>query len=462
MQERYPFFEFILKNEQNKGHIKSMQIITNIVKTPYLIHVEDDRELMIKKTFVRDMIEIFEDDCQIGQVCFNHNYAETADEDIKGGILVQTKSLNPLYYYIHEYCPTEELKIEFAKKYGHVKTCNYYPHFSLSPSMIRTDIFKKVSFEEEACFELNFGFRYTQAGFKTAFLPGFHFQHIGRLTSEIYDLEKYNAYDLINTDQFAPKIKYKCWIINLETRKDRLDKINAQRHLLPPFSVLKAYDGKSLTVSPRLRSLCRHNDFNMRMGVIGCALSHMRLYKQLLEEGEDVDGYLIMEDDITVSDEFLLKLNRIFSFISVKHIHPDAVFFTYILDWRKGYKIETPSGLVRQTYEQIKNISIGGMGCYYVSKQGARNILKRIDTLTLECAIDAVLYRMCDEYEVYFTFPSIASQLSDPISNIQDDFHYTSPLYEENLKQSDFAKHVVFNDNGDVDIFEELGEKSYE
>jgi len=35
MQERYPFFEFILKNEQNKGHIKSMQIITNIVKTPY-------------------------------------------------------------------------------------------------------------------------------------------------------------------------------------------------------------------------------------------------------------------------------------------------------------------------------------------------------------------------------------------------------------------------------------------
>jgi GR25 family glycosyltransferase involved in LPS biosynthesis len=422
------------------------------VTTPYLIHIEDDRELMMRKSYIGDMIEIFEDDDNIGQVCFNHNYAETVDDDIKGGLLVKTKSDCPLFYYIHEYCPTEELKAIFQNKYGYVKNCNYYPHFSLSPSMIRTEIFKKVMFQDEHYFEFRFGLRYVEAGFKTAFLPGFHFSHIGRLTSQMYDLDKYNAYDLLNTQQFAPKLKYKSWVINLDKRQDRMDIINSQRKALPSFTRFSAYDGKTLTVSPRMRSLCRYNDFKMRTGVIGCALSHMKLYKQLIDE-QHVDGYVIIEDDIVVPDDFVSKMNRVFSIIENRYIHPDVVFFTII---PKNDINQQPKGLIRQTYEEIKNISIGGTGCYYVSKKGARNILDRIDKLTLECAIDAVLYRMSDDYDIYYTFPPIASQVNDPISNVQDDFNYTSPLYEDNIQDSYFSTHVVYNDKGEIDLFDDL------
>jgi GR25 family glycosyltransferase involved in LPS biosynthesis len=190
----------------------------------------------------------------------------------------------------------------------------------------------------------------------------------------------------------------------------------------------------------------------MRTGVIGCALSHMKLYKQLIDE-QHVDGYVIIEDDIVVPDDFVSKMNRVFSIIENRYIHPDVVFFTII---PKNDINQQPKGLIRQTYEEIKNISIGGTGCYYVSKKGARNILDRIDKLTLECAIDAVLYRMSDDYDIYYTFPPIASQVNDPISNVQDDFNYTSPLYEDNIQDSYFSTHVVYNDKGEIDLFDDL------
>ena len=42
MRERYPFFTFIMKNENDKGHAKSMNKIWEIVDTDYIFHFEDD------------------------------------------------------------------------------------------------------------------------------------------------------------------------------------------------------------------------------------------------------------------------------------------------------------------------------------------------------------------------------------------------------------------------------------
>jgi hypothetical protein len=42
MAERFPFFHFILKGRQEKGHAKSMNLILDRVRTRFVLHLEDD------------------------------------------------------------------------------------------------------------------------------------------------------------------------------------------------------------------------------------------------------------------------------------------------------------------------------------------------------------------------------------------------------------------------------------
>ena len=44
MQEKYPFFEFVFKNESQKGHPQSLNIMLEKVNTKYVFLLEDDWE----------------------------------------------------------------------------------------------------------------------------------------------------------------------------------------------------------------------------------------------------------------------------------------------------------------------------------------------------------------------------------------------------------------------------------
>ena len=56
MQKLYPFFTFYFKNSDEKGHIKSMNIIRDYVietsQTPYIIHLEDDWKFICKRNYI--------------------------------------------------------------------------------------------------------------------------------------------------------------------------------------------------------------------------------------------------------------------------------------------------------------------------------------------------------------------------------------------------------------------------
>lgn len=450
METLYPFFEFVWKSSNQKGHPKSMQMLTSLVKTPFLIHIEDDRMLINKRHYVKDMLDILDHDPHIGQVVFNHNYSETSSDDIRGGIEKMTD--NKVKYYEHEYCPTEELQTQFKAKHGNVCNCNYYPHFSLSPSIIRTEVFKKIAFENELKFEYMFAHRYTQAGYKTAFLPGYHFKHIGRLTSDKTSL-KYNAYDLLDYKQFFEPLKYKSFLINLDRRPDRYERIKTMFHYLPPnLKRVKACDGQFLIKTNRLRSLCKKCDYAMRPGVIGCALSHLKLYKQLLEDSE-VNGYLIFEDDVTPDDTFLAKVSRTFSILQNGKEYADLIFFSCVLKPNHSF---TKQGVVRKFNRQhINNDCIGGTGCYYISKKAAQEVFDYVEKNTLDVAIDAVLYNISHLVYTYFVQPSIISQL-DPFnsSDIQHDHFIKSVLFEEQVSEDMYDKYIVYGEDGKIDVFD--------
>jgi len=455
MMEKYPFFKFVFKTEGERGHPTSMKIITDNVmngNVTYLVHIEDDREMLYPRTYLTDMIQIIESSDDIGQVAFNHNYAETLYNDIKGGILKKT---NGLFYYEHEYCPTAEEKNAFFTKYGPCSSCNYYPHFTLSPSMIKASIFNIIAFENEASFEFRFASRYIAQGFKTVFLPGFHIEHIGRLTSELYDITKLNAYDLncdLKIGQFNEKIRFKSFLINLDRRDDRMRKIDAQKHMLPSFERFSACDGRGLKISKRLRSLCRYGDYNMRPGVIACALSHLKLYIKLIEDKE-CDGYLIFEDDVVVDEHFLHKLNRVFAIFETKHIIPPILFLT--TSFVKNYIPQTNAEIVKKKYIEMTKISIGGLGCYFISKEVAQKVIDEIEKNTIKYAIDAILHRLGDVVDVYFVLPPICTSPAID-TDIQHDFYDKSPLLENDLKDDDYSPYKLYGEDGKIDIFDNL------
>jgi len=93
MKEKYPFFTFYFKKIEEKGHPQSMNIIRNLVKTPYIFHIEDDWQFFEKKHFITECIEVLGSDNKIGQCLINKNYAEVVDDiHIEGGFFNKTLS----------------------------------------------------------------------------------------------------------------------------------------------------------------------------------------------------------------------------------------------------------------------------------------------------------------------------------------------------------------------------------
>jgi GT2 family glycosyltransferase len=205
MQRLFPFFEFIWKGPEEKGHARSMNIIRQAVRTPFLVHLEDDWHFFVKRKYIEPAIEILTEAPDLGQVLFNRNYAEVLEQrDLPGGF--RCFSWEHAYRYrIHEhYEPTSEEYRRFHQAHQWRSSCAYWPHYSLQPSVLKYKVFERVGPYDETAghFELEYARRYVRAGMRSAFFDGIYCLHIGRLTSERGDASKPNAYELNQMVQF--------------------------------------------------------------------------------------------------------------------------------------------------------------------------------------------------------------------------------------------------------------------
>ena len=49
MKEEFPFITYIYKDETNKGHARSLNILMDMIKTPYVMNIEDDWEFFLSR-----------------------------------------------------------------------------------------------------------------------------------------------------------------------------------------------------------------------------------------------------------------------------------------------------------------------------------------------------------------------------------------------------------------------------
>lgn len=430
MQQMWPFIRYVFKTPEQKGHPKSMNIIRDIVVNSgynYVFHIEDDFEFFVKRDYITELIELLDVDKSYGQALVNLDYGEDpiTASDIAGSKMEQTQSGKR--YFIHNYYTGSALEAENRKLQK--PNSMYWPHFSFRPGLTRSNVFKQVGkfTETNDHFEREYALRYIQKGFKTVFLDAQTCVHIGRRTYERSDPGLKNAYDLNNEVQFASETNKKpqetkapiskgelmniapvgnqimgpignkmlgVYLMNLERRPDRLVKFFKENlNELPPLKVFKGVDGSKLTPDTKLQQMFETGDYGFRRGIVGCAYTHIKIWKEFIET-EFQDYCLVLEDDAKLANGFCTKL---FQLLEDNHDAFDLMFLHY-LPWPHArnpidfYRTPEPKAELWSREDSIAR-SMGSGTAYILSRRGARNLLQHIKQHGVYNGIDWVMFK---------------------------------------------------------------------
>jgi len=219
------------------------------------------------------------------------------------------------------------------------------------------------------------------------------------------------------------------YVINLERRKDRLEKFKeTHKNIKDRVYLMKATDGRTLTLTPELAHCFRNNDFNWKKSVMGCALSHLTLWEKLAND-KLAKSYLIMEDDVVLFDRWILRWMT-----AAKHIPADAdvIYLGGILPPNKAgfpqvaekvneyFGRVAPNTLYSSTprrYFHFCNYA------YVLTQSGARKLITLVKEKGIFTSGDHMIVNHGDNLlNIYFTTPLLATcfQENDPVYQKSD------------------------------------------
>ena len=157
-------------------------------------------------------------------------------------------------------------------------------------------------------------------------------------------------------------------VLNLDKSVDRMEKIGSQLNRLNiSYERFSAIDGKSLTdIDEEAHWIC--GNLLCNYGMVGCALSHIQIWKDFLKSKDDF--ICVMEDDIKISaefPEFLKNINKIYSEIGFDMIS------LYCSGVCSGEQISVGE------YSFVRPKFPLGAVCYVLSRTGAEKIITKLD-----------------------------------------------------------------------------------
>lgn len=413
MRSLFPWIQYYMKTVEEKGHRNSMNIIWNKLKETkpkYWIHMEDDFLFHRKMNYIKEGINALKIDMCISQnvkqVLFNRNYGETIDNyNTRGHLFIYdgcggNVNINE-NIVLHKHCDGV----------FYYMNCHFWPHYSFRPSIIDTSVILELGNydSENQFFEMDYAKRWNEKGYKSAFFNKITSRHTGRLTSDRNTKTVANAYDLNNEEQFVNKSKEGSdamerietietlennnafiKIVNLERRSDRkketMKQLTDSGVSCEDYEFIKAVDGSLLGPTRELKHLFRNNDFGSRKGVIGCALSHYKLWKRLVNDSRH-EYYVIMEDDFVLCSNFKKQLETLKS--NNEFMMREVLFLGYhMFEKNRNYDVYNLVSDEVDVTELNKDLYIGGYFAYSINKTGAKKLLEYIDQNGINHGID--------------------------------------------------------------------------
>ena len=209
MKERYPFFEFILKTPEERGHAKSLNIMLEQVKTRHILLLEDDW-LSSKPFYIEPYIDFLKE----------NSYDQILFKKFWENFHPQVKTINNTPVFEYKYSPYHpakntleinyknsyeryEKEFDVYTKYPDASQIGfYYPGFSLNPGIFVLDKIREnnFTFKEDKSYndsaELYFSFQCLDKNMKIAF-SHIDIEHIGGGNSAYVLNDTKRSYDYV-------------------------------------------------------------------------------------------------------------------------------------------------------------------------------------------------------------------------------------------------------------------------
>ena len=191
--------------------------------------------------------------------------------------------------------------------------------------------------------------------------------------------------DYIQDGDIIKPEDYDRYLINLEKNTDRLASFaqyyNNSDLKISPFTKVKAIYGKDIDytsfISPNV-------ELNMTPGMVGCFLSHLNVYKTIIDG--DKEMALVFEDDARI----------------IKNIHANTIEkLPQIIpeDWDiilLGYDISNPvHHKIIRSRDCIKLHGFYGTHAYLISKEGAKKMINLVK-MPFTNQIDHAMGELCE------------------------------------------------------------------
>jgi GR25 family glycosyltransferase involved in LPS biosynthesis len=215
------------------------------------------------------------------------------------------------------------------------------------------------------------------------------------------------------------KIKY----INLDRRPDRKETIEKElnKHNLI-YERFPAVDGQTLKMTNELKLMFSNNTFSWRRSIVGCSLSHINLWKDLVNS--NCQYYMVFEDDITLDPYFYKHYGKILYILSKTSV-PDLILMGYTTNI-PYINPHNPPTIGLEYYNDIYMYKInstkymwGGLFGYILNKNHAIKMLNLIDKHGISDPIDTFILKNTEL--LYMTSPDIVKTC---LTNIDSDVNF--------------------------------------
>ena len=239
------------------------------------------------------------------------------------------------------------------------------------------------------------------------------------------------------------------YIVNLDRRPDRRTSfIESHPYFKGKVKRHVACDGLSLSLTPALANLFKPNDFFWKKAVMGCMISHLKLWTMLNNESAEIQSYLIMEDDARLKPEWTKAWTKVQGNLPVDW---ECIYLGGVLppnkdgfELVKEYVIDglcriKPNTLFGQA-EPVRQFHFCTYG-YILSKAGAKKLLDIIiKNQGIWTSADHVLFNSLDKMNVYCLDPLVAGAFQD------DDPAYINSDFNDFSRKDKFDSDLWNND----------------
>lgn len=228
------------------------------------------------------------------------------------------------------------------------------------------------------------------------------------------------------------------FVINLDRRQDRRAAfLEYHADLKGKVRRLMGIDGRRLSLTADLARLFKPNDFFWKKAVMGCALSHLKLWTMLVNEPEEIQSYLIMEDDCRLKSGWQEAWKAVYPKLPTNW---DCIYLGGILPPNKDGFLRVLEDVAPGLSRIAPNSMLGQNPpsrtfhfctyAYILSREGARKLLDTVNQRGgIWTSIDHVMCGGNSGFNIYVMTPLMAgaSQDDDPVY-INSDFNNFSRL----------------------------------